>query len=203
MQPLVDFPSPRTCPDDVLQELRAIDPAAELVYAGFGSITDPDTGEELFGPRWILGAVNADRAGRHKALDEIGRIRQRFALEMHIPGRERAHLLDRLRLLRLYAQGFAPIQTYLVRDPDGSIVRDFAFADWCYRTDPDGQFERVADYAEGGHIRRSKLARIRDAVSSEGASVHAHTMRGRVTSSGSGRYSQFRGRPAGRSLYAN
>lgn len=172
----VDYPSSRRAPEPLLALLREVDPTAELLYMGFGPRSTPE-GDELFGPRWCLGSFDPGRPGRHQANRILKGQWQRG-----MPTGERA------RFARAVLQGFAPIDVYVQRDPDSTIVEDFREADWRYRTDPEGNFAIVEDAVEGGPRLRRKLALVRDAVDSKALDSHRHHQ-GRIVSSGSGRYS--------------
>lgn len=113
----VDFPAPERAPDEVMRELRRIDPRADLVYFGQG--------------RWILGATspNDHRQGKGRAMLK--------AVRAVSVGDQSQRALDRRRLASLFAQGFRTIQMYRFEEGGGRhfdrIIQDFKVRDRNYR----------------------------------------------------------------------
>jgi hypothetical protein len=132
---LVTFSSDRD-PGVVLDRLRELDPATELVYFGNG--------------RWVLGRVvpNSNRIRRGLA------ILRTEAMAAH-PS------LDGLRIGELTRQGFGVIAEYQIQgEPDSRIVEDFRIRDWLFRTDPEGTFQARAAETCGD----TKLAAMQQAM---------------------------------------
>ena len=115
-EPLVTMPGPRP-PDRVVEELRKIDPRAELVYFGHG--------------RWLLGAVSPNPYRQNKGEAMLR------ACRMVSVGDDSERAVHRRRLASLAAQGFRTIQMYEFAEGAGApfdrIVEDFRIRDRNYR----------------------------------------------------------------------
>lgn len=133
MQSLLQIPQLRNCPPEVLRDLRAIDPQADLIYMGDGV--------------WLLGAVNPSSI-RWRA----GQLKMKRAAEAKIVGDAltRRRKLARWRYIAwegaLLAQGFAPIAVFGSPDkpcePDSRIVEYLRERTYCWARDLDAAWRR-------------------------------------------------------------
>lgn len=109
MHHLLDVPSSRTTPPDILARLRLIDRDAECFYAGNGV--------------WWLGVVKTPNKFRRATASRIIR-------------RERRKTVPNWMALRqgmLGLQGFAFIAAYEQPFPDEAMVEDFRQRDWRWK----------------------------------------------------------------------
>lgn len=148
-------------PPELLEALRAIDPAADLICCGQG--------------HWILGV----RAPNPKAIelleDELRADPHGYyaKLEANAADRDPSLLKEqllagrRLELLQLYASGFKPIQLYQVDRPTMAIVHEFKLRDHNWRTRPDAAW---AEFREGISVEaadRERTAVLHDYLEQE------------------------------------
>lgn len=166
-------------PPELLEGLRRIDPAADLICVGQGF--------------WVLG-VHAPNAYARKVLeDELaddphGAFKRREDREYHLSDRGLSAPNDstRLELLRLYAYGtgaadspgFKPIELYQVQRPTASIVQDFRerHHNWLTRPEQAWADTKRRASAEAGDERR--MAVFRDYIESHATFWYHHVMKG-------------------------
>ena len=137
----------REAPEALLEDLRRIDPTADLKY--------------LAPLKWVLGTVQ-----------QTGGLRAKCMRLLHGPWHRLRDGLEidiiNYKLLQLGLQGFSVIQAYALRDPDGRIVRDFELRDWNYRVFSSNFWEekavREADLDDTG--KRMKV--LADAIRTTG-----------------------------------
>lgn len=157
MRRLVEFESPRAAPPAVLERLREVDPATELVYLGRGL--------------WALGSVAPHRERRARAVQMIERQR---ALP---PERRNA---GTVRYAKLLAQGFRVVDIYdEAQVESGYVVRDYRFRDWRYRNEAEEAFAERAREAEGADELERRILAALDIGESEFGSLFDHVMAGR------------------------
>lgn len=155
-------------PAGTLQDLRAIDPAADLVHLG--------------GEQWLLG-VRVANPGAHERIRRQLKLLDPHKHTSHDAGKE-------FQLLQFYATGFRPIMVYELGqmgvDERGLpskidflyIVDDFRIRDFNHRIRPDAaeaEF-RNAISLDAGNRRRAD--RVREAMDQEGRSIWRHVMAG-------------------------
>lgn len=120
-----DLTAPRDPPEDLLRELRLVDPLIDLHYLGEGV--------------WIVGRVvpNAERAAIG------GKMKRR---REHIEGFSFSHLA----VPELTYQGFGAFALHTIQgEPDSRIVTDARERDWRYRNRARLEFEERLDRSEG------------------------------------------------------
>lgn len=159
MRPLIEHPTLRTPPSDLVARLREIDPTAELVYVGAG--------------HWALGSVqpNSDREQR---------ARQTLGFYLHLPAE--FHSPGPVIYARMRMQGFRHIALYSEDDlTNGRLLLDFRERDWNYRNRAEAAYrERIAaaDREEPGNVEK-RIETMLDYLYSEGPSIYRHTFQGR------------------------
>ena len=121
-----DLSSPRDAPEDLLRDLRGVDPAYDLHYLGEGV--------------WVIGRVipNAVRAkigGKIKRRRQQYRVDERFA---YLAGPELAY------------QGFGVVEYFTIQgEPDGRIVLEARAREWRFRNRAQAEFEERLSGSEG------------------------------------------------------
>lgn len=166
----VYHPSERTCPPEVLRGLRAVDPAAELLYLTRGT--------------WLLGVVRWNWERVESCAKTLGMIRHNVTrMEYGITPAEQTERArgnaERQALLQLGMQGFRPIVRYAWRDPDGSMVNDFRVRDWLYRCLAEQTAEAAMDWAEGIPQTARRVGTLLDAGRTRGWDAVRHAGRGK------------------------
>lgn len=142
----------RQAPPEVLVQLRAIDPKADVVH--------------LDGPSWLLG-VRAENVAARDRIDK--QLKQIVATPNTVEDpADRAMIARQIacefELLQLYAKGFRPIQVYKVGPrltTWGELVEDFRLRDFNWRTRPREAFAELQDAVslEAGNARRAERMR--------------------------------------------
>lgn len=166
---LVEFPRIREAPEDILGRLRAIDPAAELLYWG-PRLTDIEVGGKTVAvvvPVWLLGVVQANAARRGAGARMV---------ELHEALGAQGNR-DAWQYGKLLYQHFAPIAFYPMRDPGGALVEDFRKRDWVYRH----QFEEVGrEWLETPEREFAlRLKQVQDKTRGDGPGIWRFTCAGR------------------------
>jgi hypothetical protein len=136
MRPLIDFPAVRRAPAVVLEQLRQVDPAAELIH--------------VEGDRWMLGIVKpGDPAAVRTGATQI-RSARRWV---------RGASLNKIRLGRALLQGFKPIEEYQVSNDMqfGRIVEDFRGRTWRRINRWEDELERTEQESDVDHQRELGL----------------------------------------------
>jgi hypothetical protein len=132
----VQFPQSRLAPKEVIQRLREIDPAAELVYFGQG--------------RWVLGVYRPNQA-------RINAAYRRLAFLSHVTLNERAR--DPMQEARLATTGFRPIEWYTVQgEPGAEIVEDFRLRDFNWRNRADEVFAHALGASDRADAAKDRAA---------------------------------------------
>lgn len=152
MKSLVDFPSPRSAPDDVMARLREVDPATELVYIGEGL--------------WALGTVCYDvrRAKRaHRTLEAERKLPE----ELRSPGRYLNAVLDR--------QGFRRIALFTEQEVrEGLVVDDWRARDWRLRHQADETFNARLKESGNEQQQQDTMKRALDRLHTRGKDLWHH-----------------------------
>jgi hypothetical protein len=171
----VHFPSERTCPPEVLRGCRAVDPSAELLYAGGG--------------RWILGAVRFSWLAYKQAWNAIDKLyanvtklpyqngtAEETLAELTARGRANA---QKLAFNQLALQGYRHIAIYDQNDPDWRIVKDFEYRDFELRVFADLGLDLVlaAALAEGDQDKLARIEKLRSAIRLHGTSAWRYATR--------------------------
>lgn len=171
MQSRVYFPSERTCPPAILAGVRAVNPMAELLYAGHGN--------------WLLGVVRFSWPAYQEAWNTLAHLDQTVTSLPYIGGtaqENRPELIERARsnatkraYYRLALQGFRFIGVYR-GDPSGRIVRDYEYRDFEYRIFRDFGLDLVLEEAEtAGDTRKvAKINKLRDAIRTHGTATYRY-----------------------------
>lgn len=155
MKRLVNIPESRTAPKEVIQRLREIDPAAELVYMGGG--------------RWRLGRVvpSRDRTRKGTLL---------LMWESRMPAEKQDG--TNLRIGRLAQQGFGSIAEYQVQgEPGAQIVEDFRLRDFNFRTNSEATFQARLAESAGDTAAIEKENRIMDWLDVQAPDVWRHAFK--------------------------
>jgi len=151
---LIDVPTEREAPLDVLAACRVIEPTAELLYIGDG--------------RWWLGSVSVPN--RH---------RRRTGLRLLAREARMAHPdagVCRQGLLML--QGFALIGEY--PDADGAMVDDLRRRDWQYRYAHDENGFVQGEREDESRIARIG-SQVREKIQLEGRQIFRRFVRGGIS----------------------
>lgn len=172
MQSRVYFPSERTCPRHVLAGCRAVDPAAEILYAGHG--------------RWLLGVVRFSWPAYQQAYHTMARLEEGGTKlpqygpdavegrELTLRGRANA---EKRAFHRLCLQGYRHIAVYNVTgELTSTIVHDFQYRDFELRVFADWGLDLVLQQAmnEGDQRKLAKIAKMRDALRTHGTGVYRY-----------------------------
>lgn len=176
---LIQYETPEAIDTPVLllAQLREIDETAELVYAGEG--------------RWWLGSVWNNVERRAKAEAMMARIAE-LEVWQRVP--------RTIMLCQLNLQGFALIETYLGRDPAGTvtvnngessyectIVEDFRERDTAWRRD--GGSAKVKERLLASMREPERLegeAKMKEYLYTDGRDQYRREFRNRVTVGGKG-----------------
>lgn len=156
MERLLDLPEPRTCPPALLAQLRAIDPAAELVYVGEGE--------------WWLGVVKPNTFRR--------------AQGDHLLAREwkKDHpTWEQIRYGQLMRQGFAYCGSWVIEgEPDGRIVNDFRESTWLWAHNRPYVEDQLFEAPERRQ-QQSFRGMMKDRLHADGRAIYRHAIAGRRT----------------------
>ena len=160
----VTFSQTREAPGDILERLRAIDPAAELLFWG-PRLADVETAPGLVlpvvVPVWLLGVVRPNGLRR-----TAGYVMLRHQDRLGAAGNR-----DSWRYGHLLYQSFAPIAFYPFPQADVRIVDDFRLRDWLFRNAFAQEENRALLEAEGVPALELRRQQMRDKVLSEGPSL--------------------------------
>ena len=148
----------RKAPEAVLQQLREIDPNADLVYLG--------------GSEWLLGVRAENHAAKRAIERQLAWALDQPKLSDPLDAAEQA---KRIQLLQLYASGFRPVHIYST--PEES-VEDFRERDHRWRTDFDGTIRDRLREASLEDRREASEARLMDYIQAETGFLHRHFFRG-------------------------
>lgn len=175
MESRVTFPSERTCPPEVLRGCRAVDPSAELLYAGGG--------------RWMLGAVRFNWLAYKQAWHAVDKLyanvtklpyqngtAEETLAELEARGRANA---QKLAFNQLALQGYRHIAIYDQNDPDWRIVKDFEYRDFELRVFADLGLDLVlaTALAEGDQRKLAQVEKLRSAIRMHGTSAWRYATR--------------------------
>lgn len=127
----------RTAPTALLNQLREIEPTAELVYVGEG--------------KWWLGKVQQSPEIRKVGWNIVRAVNQQTAGQQATPEACQAHLVGRLR-----QAGFQFTGEY-EGEPDGRIVQDLIVADYLWRLS--SNFYRYQEWLNGQKEADAEAAR--------------------------------------------
>lgn len=178
---LTDFTAPggRRPPGELVRQLRELNPAAEVIYAGKG--------------KWILGTVRHDKEARAKVARVLGAFQD--LLSMAAPGahahvdpgsrpleltaENRRELAYRLWKKRLQYQGFRIVTVFPEAMLDSSIVEAYRQARWLRRN---REAFNEAEAAASSPVDDSKGQEelVLDAHRSEYRDIHRHAFRHRT-----------------------
>lgn len=167
--PQYNPPGGRVADPSLVQDLRAIDPHAELLYLGRGF--------------WILGVVTWNRVAVRSAIRRLDRLygalhtsQQRFRNDPEL-------LLEwasRILSTTLASWGFRPVATYQVEGwPDSAITKDFRIRDWKYRhlTESAAEAEFMENTSHDNALEK-RQKRIVEAHELTHRDVHRYAFRG-------------------------
>lgn len=172
MESRVHYPSPRTCPPDILRGLRAVDPLAELLYAHDG--------------QWILGVCRFSWPAYQSAWQALDQLERTVTKLPYVHGTAEETFLELERRAlsnhqkrefnRLALQGYRQIGVYAQHDPDQRIVRDFEYRDFEHRVFADLGLDLVLEtaLAQGDEHKLARIAKLRDAIHTHGVSAWRH-----------------------------
>lgn len=175
MESRVYFPSERTCPPDVLRGVRAVDPAAELLYAGRGI--------------WMLGVLNFSWPAYQQAVHAIARLRENGTKLPTVGGTAEENALEleqraranaaKLRYHQLLLQGYRHIAIYEQNDPDSRIVHDFQARDCEHRVLADLGLDATLQAAltEGDRDKLARINKLRHAIRTGGTDTWRYATR--------------------------
>jgi hypothetical protein len=153
-----DIPPLRLPPANVLEQLRHVDPNAELFYLGLGV--------------WVLGAVYPFNLERYRSSLDL------LASERALPAEMQN--MARFRLARLYRAGFRAIDLVDDREVEtGQVVRDFRYADWRYRNCAEQAFQENLNGSDLDQDFERRKAILLDFNRSECPSIWRHAFKGR------------------------
>lgn len=138
-RPLIHYSHSRQPPKEVIQHLRQIHPATELVYLGGGL--------------WLLGKVRWNQYRYQKGRQMLKRLAQ-----VANPNPQQ------FRMAALVIQGFAPVELYEQAEPDSRITEDFREREWRLQHCPDDTFKARLAETSGEIRRREQLAEAREAA---------------------------------------
>jgi hypothetical protein len=160
----------REAPAAIVRQLREIDPAAELHYAGRG--------------KWMLGTVRPNRVISRRAQRRITVLRALSPLlskgAVALTSKRVALVHYRLWCYELQRQGFRPITTYTVQgEPGSDIVADFRRRDWLYRHSFQEQLAAYEAAADQDTREERALQQLQEYLEAESSSIHHYAMRGR------------------------
>lgn len=149
----------RRVPRAVLEQLREIDPRADLIYGGDGV--------------WILGVVNPNALVTASAYRHLERELRKPEAQQH-PRRIavlRRVLDDGFRIVAAYELG--PERDF------GRIVEDFRERDFNYRNRREAAFEEALERSDvHGDRYVQRIRTVRDFVAAEARSIWRHAIRG-------------------------
>lgn len=131
------LPLEREAPSALLSELREIDPSLELVHV------ERD--------RWMVGSFRPNELRRRVAGAMLERLRHK-----------KGATIAEYRMARLIMEGFSPIASYTLRDPDGRIVSDVREREWNLRHRAEAVFQKKLEESEGKPEADQKLSTLRD-----------------------------------------
>jgi len=153
---LIETPTPRGAPWDVVRQLREVDPTTTLVYIGLG--------------HWLLGSVQPNGFRRQLA-DRLIANQWRLPAEKRRPG-----VILWGRLLR---SGFRAIALYSEEQiNNGYALLDFRRREWNWRNRPEQAFEETLRRVSDEPDLTKRVMTILDAVHSEWRSVYRWAFRG-------------------------
>jgi hypothetical protein len=161
LAPLVDLPSLRRPPPDILRRLRAIRPNAEVLWAQ---------------GRWMLGEVRPNEEKRRRAARMVHEFLKRRSLAESTAHWESWDNQVFLREARLLMAGFAWIHDYA--DPlDDFIVQDYQRRVW--KEDVgllDLEWQEKMKASDGTNSVLRRVSIMLDKLHSEGRSIYRHTV---------------------------
>ena len=150
-------------PREVQDQLRAIDPDAELLHLG--------------GPEWLLCVRQPNPGAQERIQRQLKLLDPHKAID-HEAGRE-------FQLLQLYASGVRPIQLYRLGELDGDgeritfgwIVEDFRIRDFNWRVRPRETEREMRDAMslDAGNRRRARV--MAEYMEAEGPSLFRYVMK--------------------------
>lgn len=153
----IDLPSSREPDQDVLEQLRVVDPVVDLHYMGVGV--------------WALGSVQLHSERTKLAIELIASERTR-PTELQSMGR--------YRMARLQREGFRLIDFYDDGDVESrKIVREFRFADWRYRHCAEEAFSENLRGSDMDTDLTRRVAMLLDFQQSEGRDIWRYAFGGR------------------------
>lgn len=159
----VTFSQTREAPEDVLERLRAIDPAADLLFWGPRQ-AEVDVGgksELVVVPVWLLGAVRPNGM-RRRAGAMILNTQERLGARGD---------RDTWRYGKLLYQSFAPIAFYPFPQADVRIIEDFRLRDWLFRNQFETEEQNALLEAEGVPALELRKQQMIDKAQGEGPSL--------------------------------
>lgn len=124
MERLVDFPSTRVAPVEVLASLRRLDPTIEAFWWGprvFRAQDAKGATINVVKPCWIVGSVLPT---------EMALLKWGEAITRRWPYRHRPEMYGDIRMLMLRYRGFRPIILWPHRDLDSSVVNELELRNW-------------------------------------------------------------------------
>lgn len=137
----------RLAPEGLLEDLRRIDPTADLKY--------------IAPMKWALGTVVESDHLRQKCekllVGPWHRLRDGLPVD-----------IINYKMLQLGLRGFSIIHIYQMRDPDGRIVKDFELRDWNYRVWSSNFVENRAVKAGDMSDGSAKMERLMGAIHTTG-----------------------------------
>lgn len=155
---MLDFPSVRTAPAEIVRALKDIDPTAELVWLRRGV--------------WCLGLVKQDNRARGRAekmMDKTLAAVEYVVNHTRLAGPQfravtRAKIGEKLAMLRLQRQGFMHQQTFpKLRDAElGVIVRWFREAIWVRENAYESTLREYEELLENDPVSKAKEAEMLD-----------------------------------------
>lgn len=164
---------PGRAPAEILAALRSIDPEADLIHLG--------------GYEWLLGVKRPNPAAREKIERQLKALSTATiggGLDPADKARVQTELGKEFQLLQYCAEGFRPIQMYVVNDPTapdsvtfGEVVQDFRLRDHNWRTRREAAFAELRDAISADEQGRWRTNLVREFFEQEGASLHRYVMR--------------------------
>lgn len=158
-------------PESVLAALREIDADADLVHLG--------------GHEWLLGVKQPNPSAREKVEEQLKQVaRASHTIGGGLDPADKAQLQSDLgkefQLLQYCAQGFRPIQLYVV-DGDpwtfGKVVESFRLRDFNWRTRREAAVQELKDAISFDVQDQKRTALVREYFDQEGGSLWHKVMR--------------------------